>query len=188
MSRVALKRRRAPEKSGSETGYPGFIEPCHPTLRPQAPAGRGWLHEIKHDGYRAQVHVHADGLHIYSRNALDWTKELSAIARLVGNLPVKEMILDGEAVVLSRKGVADLQALRRELGNPDSERLTYYAFDLLYLDGEDLRDAPLIERKTRLEAILRNAPPQLAYAEHLVAEGPKVYQNACELGLEGVVE
>src|SRR5215218_5621768 len=111
MVAVASPPRR---RLGSLAPWPGFVEPCHPVLMHEAPRGDGWLHEIKADGYRAQLHIHAGGIRLYSRTGRDWTRELAAIARAAAGLG-RELIMDGEAVVPGRRGVADLQALRREL-------------------------------------------------------------------------
>jgi ATP-dependent DNA ligase len=144
-----------------EAPYPGFIEFCHPTLREKAPAGREWLHEIKIDGYRAQVHIHAGKVTVYSRSGYDWTQQFVAIARAAEELRADDAIIDGEATVLGKTGLPDFQALRRELCNRDSKRLIYHAFDLLYLNGRDLRPLPLIERKAALRELLAKAPDAL---------------------------
>jgi bifunctional non-homologous end joining protein LigD len=188
MPRAALKSptRRVGTPSGRRAPYPGFIQPCDPTLREQAPRGAEWLHETKLDGYRAQIHLRAGDVAIYSRQGLNWTKQFGAIARAAEDLAAREAIIDGEAVVPGKSGVPDFQALRRALGK-HSGGLIYIAFDLLYLDGTDLRDTPLIERKRMLERLLAGAPEILVYLGYLEADGPTVYQRACGLGLEGIV-
>ena len=128
---------------------PGYIAPCDPVLRKVPPMGDAWLYEIKWDGYRAQLHIRPGKIIVYSRKAFDWTEQFAAIAQAAKELGVRQAIIDGEAVVLGRKGVADFHALRRELGNEASDKLTYYAFDLLWLNGQDLRSLPLVERKER---------------------------------------
>src|SRR4051812_45653223 len=95
--------------------YPGFIEPCHPSERDQPPCGEAWVHEIKTDGYRAQVHLREGEATVYSRRGHDWTREFGSIAKAAKTLPAQHAVLDGEAVVLDKKGVADFHALRREL-------------------------------------------------------------------------
>jgi bifunctional non-homologous end joining protein LigD len=187
MPRAALKSKRSKQRRRVHAPFPGFIEQCDPTLRDDPPRGPGWLHEIKHDGYRVQLHMRDGGVRLYSRTAKDWTTQFIPIAKSGGVLAAQDAILDGEAVVLNAQGVADLQALRREIGKDTSERLTYHAFDLLHLDGADLRALPLIERKERLRTLLEGAPNNLVYVDHLFAEGPRVFRSACELGLEGVV-
>jgi ATP dependent DNA ligase domain len=105
--------------------YPGFLEPCDPTLRDRAPDGFGWLHEIKIDGYRAQVHIHHGRVSVYSRSGYDWTEQFGQIARAVEALSADELIIDGEATVLGNTGRPDFQALRRELARKNSDRLVY---------------------------------------------------------------
>jgi bifunctional non-homologous end joining protein LigD len=166
---------------------PGFIEPCDPTLHERAPVGTDWVYEIKTDGYRAQVHIRSNQVTIYSRSGYDWTDEFAPIARAASKLKVRDAILDGEATVLGNTGLPDFQALRRELRNPESKRLIYHAFDLLYLDGRDLRPAPLLQRKEALKSVLENGPRTLVYVDFLKADGERVFEQACRIGLEGIV-
>jgi bifunctional non-homologous end joining protein LigD len=119
--------------------YPGFVEFCDPSLSEHAPRGDGWAHEIKADGYRTQVHLIDGKVIVYSRRGHDWTEQFGAIAQAAKHLKARQAIIDGEAVVLASSGVADFHALRRELGRRNSDRLIYQAFDLLYLDGYDVR-------------------------------------------------
>jgi bifunctional non-homologous end joining protein LigD len=192
MCAVALKRRnnRAPVAvSGAKAApFPGFIIPCDPTLRDRAPDGPGWLHEIKIDGYRAQVHIHHGRTSVYSRSGYNWTDHFHQIAQAVKALSGRDLIIDGEATVFGNTGLPDFQALRRELAKRHSDRLVYLAFDLLYLDGYDLRGAPLIERKLALQDLLAKPPPKIVYVEHFeMDDGEAVYRHACKLKLEGIV-
>jgi bifunctional non-homologous end joining protein LigD len=185
-ARLKTTRQRTGMPAGARRApYPGFVQPCDPSLRDQAPSGDEWLHETKLDGYRAQVHLRAGEVTIYSRQGLNWTEQFGAIARAAKAIS-RNAIIDGEAVVPGKQGVPDFQALRRALGKHSGD-LIYVAFDLLYLDGFDLRNAPLIERKRALEALLTGAPDVFVYLGYLEADGPTVYQRACALGLEGVV-
>src|SRR5215216_3935028 len=118
---------------------PAFIEFCDPASTEIAPSGPAWVHEIKSDGYRAQAHLTPRGVTVYSRNGYDWTRQFGAIADALAGIR-RTAIIDGEAVVIGAQGIADYQALRRELGKKEGSRLSYHAFDLLYLDGYDLRD------------------------------------------------
>jgi bifunctional non-homologous end joining protein LigD len=131
MPRPASKRCPAGAARVSEPGgaLPGFLEFCDPTLRNVPPTGAEWLHEIKWDGYRAEVHLQSSRPKVFSRNGLDWTQQFAPIAKAVGRLEAQDAILDGEAVVLGKTGRPDFQALRRELGKPESDKLTYYAFE-----------------------------------------------------------
>jgi bifunctional non-homologous end joining protein LigD len=185
--RSARKPAIAAIRGATPAPYPGFIAPCDPTLREQAPTGPKWVHEIKTDGYRAQLHIHQGRITVFSRSGYDWTEQFAPIAKAAKALSARELIIDGEATVLGATGLPDFQALRRELGQPDSKRLVYHAFDLLYLDGHDLRDARLIDRKAALRDLLANAPPALVYVGWLEDDGARVLEHACHMGLEGIV-
>jgi bifunctional non-homologous end joining protein LigD len=193
MCAVALKRRinrapAAPVPGAKRAPFPRFITPCEPTLRERAPDGPGWLHEIKIDGYRAQVHIHHRRITVYSRSGYNWTDHFHQIAHAVRALSEHDLIIDGEATVFGNTGLPDFHALRRELARRQSDRLVYLAFDLLYLDGYDLRVAPLIERKRILQELLVKAPSKLVYVEHFeMDDGEAVYRQACKLKLEGIV-
>src|SRR5215208_7240567 len=192
MSAVAVKRSRPTRHpSASMVGarqapYPGFIVFCDPTLRQHAPAGTEWVHETKLDGYRAQVHLHDGKVRVYSREGLNWTKQFSDVAAAAKHLPAWQAIIDGEAVVPGKNGIPDFQALRREL-DKGSGQVIYQAFDLLYLDGMDLRGAALLDRKHALQKLLAEAPPNIEYLGHFEEDGPTLYRHACALHLEGIV-
>ena len=166
---------------------PGFVEPCDPSLQERAPTGEGWVYEIKTDGYRAQVHVRNRRVTVYSRSGYDWTEQFAPIAKAASKLKVREAVIDGEATVLGDTGLPDFQALRRELGNRESAKLLLHAFDLLYLNGRDLRRMPLLERKHALKRLLQGAPSNLVYVDFLEADGTRVFEQACRMGLEGIV-
>jgi bifunctional non-homologous end joining protein LigD len=151
------------------------------------PRGEEWAHEIKTDGYRVQVHLIDGKVAVYTRWGHDWTDQFRAIAASVVRLNARQAILDGEAVVLAASGVADFHALRRELGKRHSDRLVYQAFDLLYLDGHDLRPAPYLERKAALRALLTGAPAGLSYVDFLEGDGETIFAHACAMGIEGIV-
>ena len=192
MCAVALKRsprsRRFALRGAKPAPYPGFIAPCDPTLRERAPEGSDWLHEIKMDGYRAQLHIHDGRVRVFSRSGYDWTEQFSQIARAAEALSARELIIDGEATVVGKTGLPDFQALRRELAKKHTDRLIYMAFDLLYLDGHDLRGLQLIERKHALQEVLAKAPSKISYAEFVeLQDGETVFRHACELGMEGIV-
>jgi bifunctional non-homologous end joining protein LigD len=193
MCALTLKRRNnrvsiAGIAGAKRAPFPGFIQPCDPTLRERAPVGPGWLHEIKIDGYRAQLHIHQGGTTVYTRSGYNWTDEFRQIADATEALTADELIIDGEATVYGKTGLPDFQALRRELAKKHSDRLVYLAFDLLYLNGHDLRSAPLIERKRALQWLLAKAPPKIHYVEFFeMNDGDALYRHACKLGLEGIV-
>jgi bifunctional non-homologous end joining protein LigD len=193
MCAVALKRsprsrRRFALPGAKPAPYPGFIAPCDPTLRERAPEGPDWLHEIKIDGYRAQLHIHNGRVRVFSRSGYDWTEQYSQIARAAEAFSARELIIDGEATVVGKTGLPDFQALRRELAKKHTDRLIYMAFDLLYLDRHDLRALPLIERKHALQELLAKAPAKISHADFVELEdGETVFRHACELGMEGIV-
>ncbi|MER8503626.1 DNA ligase D [Mesorhizobium sp. M0955] len=164
-----------------------FVEFQAPTLVEKAPGGSEWLHEIKYDGYRTQLIVEGNTARAFTRRGYDWSHRYKRIVQAAANLPVQAAIIDGEAVVLGETGLPDYQALERELGNPNSPKLIFYAFDLLHLNGRDLRQQPLTKRKAALEKLVKHTAPTLTYAEHLELSGDDVFQHACRMGLEGIV-
>ena len=169
---------------------PGFISYLDPTEVERPPSGEAWAHEIKWDGYRVQAHLTAGRATVYTRNGNDWTARFGPIAKAVELLPARTAILDGEAVALDRKGAADFHGLRRQLGQVDG-RIIYKAFDLLWLNGKDLRPLPWSERKRRLQELIEKLPTAAAsvveYVEPLHQDGATVYASVCRLGLEGIV-
>ncbi|HEY8247045.1 MAG TPA: hypothetical protein VIG38_07160 [Hyphomicrobium sp.] len=171
--------------------FPGFVEPCCPTLRKAPTSGDAWLHEIKHDGYRAQAQFNERPI-IYTRRGYDWATRMPTIAASLDALPVNNVILDGELVAVDAKGKPVFYELPAAVAAKPSRvkaRLIYYAFDVLYLDGFDLRGAPLIDRKRVLEALLDNSPGMqlIKYVDHIVGNGELVLGHVCKLGLEGIV-
>jgi bifunctional non-homologous end joining protein LigD len=171
--------------------FPGFVDPCCPTARKAPPSGDGWLHEIKHDGYRAQAQLH-DGARIFTRRGHNWAARMPTISAAVSSLPVKSVILDGELVAVDAMGNAvfyELPAAVAARPTRIAARLLYYAFDILYLDGQDLRAAPLIERKPLLETLLDNTRglQLIRYVEHLEGDGALILEHVCRLDLEGLV-
>ena len=169
-------------------GYPGFIEPELAALKPQAPTGDRWIHEIKFDGYRLQAHVSGGKAKLFTRSGLDWTDRFGKkVTNALAALPWSEAILDGELVVETAGGASDFSALQADLSDERTDRFAFYVFDLLYLDGYDLRDTPLIERKTLLKQLLQGADPVLRYSDHFDEDGDLILRHACRLSLEGVV-
>lgn len=164
---------------------PGFIKPQLATLKSRTPKGEQWLHEIKYDGYRIQVHLNRGRKKVYTRNGLDWTKRFTEIA---GALAISgEAIIDGEVVVI-HEGRTNFSELQAELAAGRQGRLVYYAFDLLWRDG-DLRKLPQIERKQRLLDLLGENDIELPvlYSEHLTGDGQEMFEHAAKLNWEGIV-
>jgi bifunctional non-homologous end joining protein LigD len=164
---------------------PGFIRPQLAILKTKAPKGDQWLHEIKYDGYRVQVHVNGGRKKVYTRNGLDWTKRFSVIA---GALDIPgQAIIDGEVVVV-HEGRTNFSELQAELAAGRQGRLVYYAFDLLWRNG-DLRKLPQIERKQLLLDLLGENDIELPalFSEHLVGDGQKMFEHAAKLNWEGII-
>jgi len=164
---------------------PGFIKPQLATLTSKAPKGDLWLHEIKYDGYRVQVHLNRGRKKVYTRNGLDWTKRFTEIA---GALAIPgEAIIDGEVVVV-HEGRTNFSELQAELAAGRQGRLVYYAFDLLRRNG-DLRKSSQIERKQLLLDLLGENEIELPvlFSEHLVGEGQKMFEHAVKLNWEGII-
>lgn len=175
-------------KARKAASMPRFVEPQLAKLVERAPSGAGWAHEVKFDGYRLQLKVEGGEAVLRTRKGLDWTEKFTAIARQAEKLP--DCIMDGEVVALDRHGAPDFTALQVALSEGDSRNLIYYAFDLLFVDGEDLRDRPLVERKARLQDLLAGLKakhPGLRYVDHFETGGDAVLQSACRMHFEGIV-
>lgn len=148
------------------------------------PAGPDWLHEIKHDGFRLQVIRNGDRVRLFTRNGNDWSKRYPSIVECAASLPARSFVLDGEVVCCDGDGLAVFEMLRARRHDGDA---FLYAFDLLLLDGDDLRGVELEERKGRLERLLARAQYGIQLNEHLIGDGPTIFRHACALGAEGIV-
>jgi len=164
---------------------PRFVEPQLCKLVEQPPAGPGWIHEVKFDGYRMQLRVQAGKANLLTRKGLDWTDKFPAIANAGAQLP--NCIIDGEICALDRNGAPDFAALQAALSDAKTDALIFFAFDLLYADGRDLRPLPLTERKARLKKLLQHDDMHLRYVEHFASGGETVLKSACAMNLEGIV-
>jgi bifunctional non-homologous end joining protein LigD len=162
----------------------GYIPPCIPTRAVKPPAGRDWVHEIKHDGYRLQVRRVGNQVRLFTRRGYDWSGRYPAIAVTATLLRARSFTLDGEAVVCGPDGVAIFDALHRR-GTVNEAML--YAFDLLELDGEDLRTLPLGDRKKRLARLLGGRRLGIVLSDHTDEDGATIFRQACVMGLEGIV-
>jgi bifunctional non-homologous end joining protein LigD len=169
----------------SRTLPPGFIAPCLPINAPQPPSGELWLHEIKHDGFRVIARRTGERVRLYSRPGNDLTKRFPLIVEALTCLRSQSCIIDGEAVACDENGMASFNRIRYRRHDGG---VFLYAFDLIELDGDDLRRDPLAVRKATLASLLRRAAPGLRFNEHLDEEdGPLVFAHACKMGLEGIV-
>ena len=167
---------------------PGFIDPCLPTPARSAPSGSRWAYEIKHDGFRFICRREGDRVRVFSRHGRDWAGRVPLIVEAMLALPVTSVALDGEGVVCDGHGLTDFERLRSALARDGSRAAFFYGFDLLELDGEDLRRHPWEMRRATLAGLLCKASPGIRLSEHLDgADGATVLQHACRMGLEGIV-
>lgn len=170
---------------------PARIEPCLALLKPKPPTGPDWLFEVKWDGYRLAVHRDSTGVKIFTHGGHDWTHRFPSIAAEAAELDAGSFILDGEAVVLDGAGRADFGLLQQALGGRGgkraAERAMLYAFDLLYLDGLDLRRMTLAERRHMLEDLIDHESGFLRLSEEVECDGAEFLASACKFGLEGII-
>jgi bifunctional non-homologous end joining protein LigD len=153
--------REKPAGAGIKAPYPGFVGPALATAVDKVPAGERWIHEIKFDGYQAQIHIANDTIKVFTRRGHDWTDRLRKIANDAWHASARSAIIDGEIVVPSADGTTDFSVLQNELKGK-SEKIVFVAFDLLYLNGKDLRKLPLLERKAQLKKTVAKSSLQSA--------------------------
>jgi ATP-dependent DNA ligase len=162
----------------------GFIAPCLPTNAHTLPSGGLWLHEIKHDGIRVIARKDGERVRLYSRPGNDFTRRFPLIVETLARLRSRSCIIDGEAVACDDNGVASFDLVRHHRAN---DSVFVYAFDLIELNGDDLRRDPLEVRKATLASIVAKASAGIRFNEHIEGDGPTVFAHACKLGLEGIV-
>jgi bifunctional non-homologous end joining protein LigD len=177
-------QRRKPAAIGVKAPYPGFIEPELATSMDKVPSGERWIHEIKFDGYRVQLHIANDDIKVFTRRGNDWTKRFKKIASDAYLINAGSAIIDGEVVVPAADGTTDFSVLQNQLKGK-SDKIVMVAFDLLYLNDYDLRKLPLVERKAQLKKLI--AKTAIHFSESFEVDGREMYQQACSVGLEGVV-
>ncbi len=180
-STTAARRSPSPRRGGTER--PAFVDVQLATLVDAVPAGNGWLHEVKYDGYRALIATGADGARIFTRTGLDWTAKFPDVARAADALP-PGLLIDGEVVAL-RDGKPDFSTLQAAI--KESGPMRFFAFDLLFAGGEDLRDLSLVDRKARLQGHVGTDDPCIAFSDHVVGAGEKLFAAMCREGFEGIV-
>ena len=166
---------------------PQWIQPQLTQLVEAAPDGDGWVHEIKFDGYRMHARLDRGAAKLLTRTGLDWTHKYPAIAAAVAELDARQAYLDGELCGVGPDGITSFSMIQLASDAGNAAGLVFFLFDLLHLDGEDLRARPLIDRKERLRALLANAAPSLRYSDHVTGQGPASYEKACALQVEGIV-
>jgi bifunctional non-homologous end joining protein LigD len=170
----------------AQAPLPPFIPPQLATLQSSTPAGAAFVHEVKLDGYRLQPHIRNGRVTLYTRRGLDWTHRFGrTLPTTLLQLPVKTAIVDGEVIVEGKGGLPSFSALQDALSIGGKGQYVFYAFDLLYLDGRDLRELSLIESKAALAKLIP-APDVVRYSEHF-EDGAALFQQACAIGLEGII-
>jgi bifunctional non-homologous end joining protein LigD len=177
-------QRTKPAAIGTKTPFPGFIAPALASKIDKVPSGDRWLHEIKFDGYRVQLRIANDDIKVFTRRGYDWTNRFRKVADDAYLINAGSAIIDGEVVVPAEDGTTDFSVLQNELKGK-STRIVLVAFDLLYLNGRDLRKLPLVERKAVLKKLIEKTPIQ--FSESFELDGREMFRHACRVGLEGVV-
>lgn len=188
----ATKRRDANQRALDFDPMPDRVEPCLALLTAKAPTGPDWAFEVKWDGYRLAIHIERGRkVRIVTRGGHDWTSRFPTIAHDALELGLDSAIIDGEAVVLDERGAADFGALQKTLGGRGGKRFAseamLYAFDILYLDGHDLRALTFDERRAVLEQQIGGRYGAILLSEEIDAEGSAFMQLACQMGLEGII-
>lgn len=184
---VSAGRESAALKDARRATFPAFVPPSLATLATSAPDSDNWIHEIKFDGYRLQARLDRGKVKLLTRKGLDWTHKFTGIAEVTAKLPVQTALIDGEMVVEGEDGISSFSLLQEELKSGRQDRLLYYAFDLLYLDGADLRALPLRVRKEALAKVLKRVPGPLRLSESIDERGPLLLKHACRMHLEGII-
>nr|WP_301294296.1 DNA ligase D [Nitrobacter winogradskyi] len=188
-SKTQASETRTSKASAIKTDMPDFagLQLCEVATRP--PTAKGWVHEIKLDGYRIQMRIESGAVTLRTRKSLDWTAKFPAIAKAAAKLP--DAIVDGEIAALNTKGDPDFSAMQAALSDGNTDALVFFAFDLLFAEGEDLRPLPLLARKDRLRKLLgRSAKSNRAsirYVEHFDVDGGQMLATARESGFEGII-
>jgi bifunctional non-homologous end joining protein LigD len=162
----------------------GFVAPCLPTKAQQPPTGEPWLHEIKHDGFRVIARKDGNRVRLYSRPGNDLTYRFPLIVEALARLRSRSCIIDGEAVACDDNGMPSFDRIRYRRHDDD---VFLYVFDLIELNGDDLRRDPFEVRKATLASLLAKATSGLRLNEHIEADGPTVFAHVCKMGLEGIV-
>ena len=166
---------------------PAWIEPCIPTLVKTPPIGADWLHEIKHDGYRAISVIKRGRAQMFTRRGHDWSARMPNIKTALERLKVKSAVIDGEVIMTDKDFISDFFALHLALARKSAPDAILMAFDVIELDGEDLRPTPIEERRAILEKLLRKPSPWLQFSAAAEGEGLEIWRAACDVVLEGII-
>lgn len=179
------KAKKEPPEGARKAKLPARVAPQLATLVSDPPRGDEWIHELKFDGYRVLCELNGGNVRIITRNGKDWTDRFGPVAEAIAGLPAREALLDGEVAVLLPNGTTSFQALQNALGGGNAD-LVFFAFDLLHLDGYDLRPAPLLRRKEALASLVPKAGT-IRMSDHVRGTGEAFYLQACGFGLEGII-
>ncbi|MFT4111883.1 DNA ligase D [Silvibacterium sp.] len=174
-------------KSLPREAMPKFIAPQLCAQLKEAPSGSDWIHELKLDGYRVQAHIKNGNVTLLTRKGLDWTHRMRSLAEAVAKLPVESALIDGEVVVLNDEGATSFARLQAAFQEHGKYPLTYFVFDLLHLNGHNLRNLPLTERKAVLARLLAGGDDVIRFSDDVHQSGADVFAHACRLGAEGIV-
>src|SRR6478752_4811212 len=168
---------------------PAFVAPCLATLSSKAPDSGKWVHEIKFDGYRIQARLDRGKVKLLTRKGLNWTSKFPTVAAAIAKLPAKSALIDGEVVVEGDDGLSSFSLLQQDLKASRHDRMVLYGFDLMHLDGADLKSLPLVSRKDALAKLFKREPARgvLRLSESLTEAGSTLLRHACKMGLEGIV-
>ena len=166
---------------------PPWIAPQLTRLAEEAPKGTDWLHEIKYDGYRMHARIDGDKIQLLTSTGLDWSHRYKRTVEVLRSLKVKSAYLDGELCALNAEGVPVFSRLQAAMDEGRTDQLVFFAFDLLFLNGESTAELPLIQRKARLQRLFKKEIGGLRYSEHVAGDGPTFRAQACKLGLEGAI-
>jgi bifunctional non-homologous end joining protein LigD len=162
-----------------------FVPPSMPTLVEKPPEGDGWIHEVKFDGYRSQIVSDAEGVRIFTRRGLDWTSKYRDLAKAAGWLDAETAIIDGEIIVLNDAGLSDFAGLRKAITRRQHD-LYFFAFDLLHLNGHDLRDMALEDRREILAEMIPEGG-RIQFSQALPGDAKLIFRLVDQAGLEGMV-
>jgi bifunctional non-homologous end joining protein LigD len=181
------KAASSPLPGARKAKIPARIEPQLATLVSEPPKGAEWVHELKFDGYRVLFELRDGKVKAITRGGKDWADRFGVVTRAVAALPAREAVLDGEVAVLLPNGTTSFQALQNALG--ENGDMVYFAFDLLHLDGYDLRGVPLLERKQALARLLEALPDEgtIRFSDHVQGSGDDFFRHSCSYGLEGMI-
>ena len=169
------------------SGILRFIPPQLATSVDQPPEGDHWIHEIKHDGYRCQVLVEGGQARVLTRKGYDWTSRYPSVVRAAANLPCQSAIIDGEAIVQDGNGVSDFEGLSSAMWQRPNT-IILYAFDLMHLDGADLRQQTLAVRRSLLQALIGiDEESRIQFSEDFHGDGAAFFNACADKGLEGIV-